>query len=166
MLYREVQKPRSFLIWIVASILMIFLWYAFFQQVIFGNPVGDKPAPDVVLIVMWFLFGIAFPFILLFFTKLIIEVHDEGISIQYLPFHFRSKPLLIKDISDYKVITYSALTRFGGWGIRINVNGEKAYIMSGNKGIQVNMQYETLVIGTRNPDELKAAIDFVTKKEN
>ncbi len=162
-IFREIQKPRSILLWIFISLFIFSMWYNFIQQIILGNPVGTKPASDVFLIILWLVFCVIVPIILLFFTKLIIEVREEGLYIRYMPFHFRYKQFLFKEIKHYESVIYSPLKRFGGWGIRINLNGEKAYNMDGNKAIELDVKSETLVIGTRKPEELKTAIDSLKK---
>lgn len=159
--YREVQKPRSVLLWILIFSLCIFMWYPFIQQVILGIPVGNNPASDGVLLIFWFVFGICFPIIALFFTKLIVEVRSDGVYIRYMPFHFRYKRFLLKDIEHCESITYSPMKRFGGWGIRMNFHGEVAYILSGKKAIKLVVKSQSYVIGSRTPDELKKAIDLV-----
>lgn len=164
-IYREVQKPRSFLAWAFVILFSIFMWYQFFQQIIFGIPVGDNPAPDGVLIMIWLIFGVAFPIILLFFTKLIIEVREDGLYIRYMPFHLSYKQFLFRDITHYESISYHPFGRFGGWGIRFNFSGEMAYNMDGNKALELHIKGQTLVIGTRNPEGLKTAIDSLIMKQ-
>lgn len=82
-----------------------------------------------------------------------------------MPFHFRYKQFLFEDIKHYETIIYSPFTDFGGWGIRINIKGEKVYIVDGNKALKLSMKYDALVIGTRKPDELKNAMDSLTKRQ-
>lgn len=118
------------------------------------------------MIILWFIFGIALPIILLFFTKLILEVRDDGLYIRYMPFHFRYKQFLFKDIKHYESIIYSPLKRFGGWGIRINLNGETAYNMNGKQGLELKLRNQTVVIGTQNPNEIKKAMDSLNKTQN
>ncbi|MDL4839490.1 DUF6141 family protein [Aquibacillus rhizosphaerae] len=163
-IFREIQKPRSILLWIFISLFNFPLWYDFIQQIILGKPVGTKPAPDVFLIILWLFFCVIVPIILLFFSKLIIEVRDEGLYIRYMPFHFRYKQFLFKDIKNYESIIYSPLKRFGGWGIRINFKGERAYNMDGNKALELHLKNQIIVIGTRKPEDLKNAIDSQKKR--
>ncbi|WP_058307010.1 DUF6141 family protein [Gracilibacillus massiliensis] len=163
--FREIQKPRSILLWIFISVFIFSIWYNFIQQIFLGKPVGTKPAPDVFLIFLWLFFCIIVPIILMFFTKLIIEVREDGLYIRYMPFHLHYKKFLFKEIKDYEIITYSPLKRFGGWGVRLNLNGEKAYNMDGNKAIELVIKGQTMVIGTRQPEQIKIAIDSLTKRQ-
>ncbi|WP_073202490.1 DUF6141 family protein [Gracilibacillus kekensis] len=163
--FKEIQKPRSILLWIFISLFIFSIWYTFIEQIILGNPVGTKPAPDVFLIFLWLFLCIIVPIILLFFTKLIIEVREDGLYIRYMPFHLHYKKFLFREIKDYESITYSPLKRFGGWGIRLNINGEKAYNMDGNKAIEMVIKDQTVVIGTRQPEEIKTAINSLTKRQ-
>lgn len=82
---------------------------------------------------------------------------------RFVPFHFQYKQYPFKNRRHYECITYSPLKRFGGWGIRFNLKGEKAYNMNGKKGIELKLKHNTVVIGTQKPDELKKALDLAQK---
>ncbi|HDR8433327.1 TPA: hypothetical protein QC285_003101 [Bacillus cereus] len=161
-IFREVQRSPIW-VWILILGIAILMWYGFIQQIILDIPFGDKPAPNGVLIVMWLFFGIAFPVLMLGVLKLIIEVREKGLYVRFVPFHFQYKQYLFKNINHYECITYSPLKRFGGWGIRFNLKNEKAYNINGNKGIELKLQYNTVVIGTQKSDELKKALYSVQK---
>lgn len=161
--YREVQRPRSALFWIFIGLFTVFFWYIFIQQIIFGIPVGTKPAPDVMMIILWLIFGILMPIIPLFFFKLIIEVREDGLYLRYIPFHFHYQLFLFKDIKHYESVNYSPTKRFGGWGIRVNGNGETGYTMGGNRALELQYEKQTIVIGTRNPDKLEKTLKSLEK---
>ena len=59
--FETVQRCRQPFIWIVVFGIAIFIWYSAYQQILLGNPVGNNPAPDVLLIVIWLVIGIGFP---------------------------------------------------------------------------------------------------------
>ncbi|GAB4074162.1 DUF6141 family protein [Barrientosiimonas marina] len=164
MVYREVQRPRQIWYWGLILAVAVLMWYWFIQQIVFGVPIGNNPAPDVVTIILWVLFGIAFPVIMLGVLKLVVEVHHDGVYIRFVPFHIHYRKYLFKDIRDYQRMTYSPLKRFGGWGLRFNFENEKAYNLIGKEGIELSFNYSKLVIGTQKPDELKRAIDSVRKE--
>lgn len=158
-LYRESQRPRQMLWWVLTLLPAVFMWYWFIQQIIYGVPLGNNPAPDAVTIIFWLIFGIIFPVFMLGISKLITEVRSDGIYIRFLPFHVQFRQFLFKDIRHYKSITYSPLKRFGGWGIRFNSKGETAYNINGNEGIEIKLTYTTVVIGTQKREEIIKAID-------
>ncbi|MFS0784591.1 DUF6141 family protein [Bacillus sp. 1P06AnD] len=159
-IFREVQRPRQIWFWILILAIATLMWYGFIKQVIFGIPFGDKPAPNTVLTILWVIFGIAFPSGLLLGFKLITEVRKDGLYVRFAPFHFQYKSFLFKDIVEYSSITYNSLARFGGWGIRINLNGETAYNMGGSKGIELKLRgNKTVVVGSENPNELMKALN-------
>ena len=162
-IFREVQRPRQIWVWILIFGIATLMWYGFIQQIILDTPFGDKPASNGVLIVLWLFFGIAFPVLMLGALKLIVEVREEGLYVRFVPFHVQYKQYLFKNIRHYECITYSPLKRFGGWGIRFNLKGEKAYNMNGKKGIELQLKHNTVVIGTQKPDELKKALDLAQK---
>lgn len=49
--------------------------------------------------------------------------------------------------------------RFGGWGIRINFKGERAYNMGGNQGVELGLTSgSVVVIGSQKSNELEKAL--------
>ncbi|KKI90560.1 hypothetical protein WQ54_21780 [Bacillus sp. SA1-12] len=158
-IFREVQRPRQIWIWVIILLIAAFMWFSFITQVIIGVPIGDKPAPDIIMLLFWLAFSIVFPLCLLRFMKLVTEVRRDGLYVRYVPFHFHYKSFLFKDIVRYKNITYRPLGRFGGWGIRFNAEGETAYTMSGNQGIELHLPNSTVVVGSQDPDGLIKALD-------
>lgn len=161
-LYREIQRPRQIWLWIIILFITAFMWYGFIQQIIFHIPIGDKPAPDIFIIIFWLIFGIIFPIFMLGWLKLTIEVREDGLYIRYTPFHIHYRKFLFKDIEYYQPVNYNKLKRFGGSGLRINLEGETAYNMNGNKGIEIKVNNQTIVIGTERPEELKKAMDMLS----
>lgn len=161
-IYREVQRPRQVWLWVFIWGFTVFMWYSFIQQIIFGVPIGNQPAPDAVMVILWLVFGIVFPVGMLGFVKLITEVRRDGLYIRFVPFHVHYRSFMLKDLISYKSITYSPLKRFGGWGLRFNLEGETAYNMDGNQGIELKLRKnQTVVVGSRHPEELVKALDKV-----
>ncbi|MBU9723051.1 MULTISPECIES: DUF6141 family protein [Bacillaceae] len=162
-IYREIQKPGQ--IWAKALVfgLALLLWYAFIQQVILGVPVGTNPAPNVILIIFWLIFGVIFPLVLIAFLKLITEVRDDGVYIRFIPFHLHYRKFLYHDIQEYEQIVFSPL-EFGGSGIRFDFQGGTSYTMHGKHGIKLHLNKETIVIGTQNPEEMFKAIASMKEK--
>ena len=158
-LFREVQRPRQIWIWVIILFIAAINWYGFIQQILFGIPFGNKPAPDFLLIIFWLVFGILFPLCLCFFMKLITEVRQDGVYIRFMPFHSKYQRIPFTDIEKYTAITFKPIAQFGGIGIRVNLQGETAYIMSGNEGIKVHQtNQKVIVIGSQRPNELIEAL--------
>lgn len=88
-IYKEVQKPKQPLLWLIVLSVAAIMWYGLIRQVILGLPFGNNPASDAILILFWVIFGIAFPLVMLKWTKLIIEVREDGLYIRYTPFHLQ-----------------------------------------------------------------------------
>lgn len=162
-IYRETQRPNQIWIWALVLPFAIFSWYSVIQQVFMGIPLGSKPAPNISLIIFWLIFGIVFPMVLIWFLKLIIEVRADGVYIRFMPFHLHYRKFLYKDIVYYELIDYS-FSEFGGWGIRVNIKGEKSYTMRGKQGVMLKLKNETVVIGTQKQIEMINAIDSLNEK--
>lgn len=160
--FEEVQRFRQIWLWIVnlvsvipAIILMI---YAMYQQLLLGQPFGNKPMPDSMLI--WFgpliillMLGIS---LMLWKTYLHVTVTREFLHIRFFPFVKRDIPL--NDILEWKAKVYHPLRDYGGWGIRWGFKG-KAYNISGNRGVQlVLIKNKKLLIGSQKAEVLAQAI--------
>jgi len=77
--------------------------------------------------------------------------------IRFFPLTHQEIPF--KDIVSCEVRTYSPIREFGGWGIRYG-RGTKAYNVSGNRGIQLELSNgKRVLIGSQRPEELAGAIE-------
>jgi hypothetical protein len=90
-----------------------------------------------------------------------VSVTDAFLHVQY---GLWGPKVALDDLIAVEVIEYSAV-RFGGWGIRFGLRGERAYSMPGSGGKAVQLRYRTsrgervAVISSAQPDALKAAIE-------
>jgi hypothetical protein len=154
-LYHEVQRWRD-VWWVMAVVigLAALQWWIFLQQLIFG-PVGNNPASDGVLFVIWLVFGVGFP-LFFWWLHLMIEVWPGVVVVRYRPFVNRRIP--IDQIARAEPRVYRPLTEFGGWGIR-GWGGRIAYNVSGNTGVELTLvDGRRVLLGTRRAPELAAAI--------
>lgn len=162
--YREVQKMRHWWVILLVVALAAVAWYGMVQQIILGRPFGSRPAPDGFMILFWILFGIVFPLALLT-AHLTVEVRKDGLYVKYFPFHFTYKIWSLKKIANYYDVIYSPIRRFGGWGIRYNMKGEKAYNIGGVKGVEIHLKTgRVILIGTEHPQEFVKALNQVFRR--
>ena len=156
-IYCEVQQFRQVWIWVIVSALSGLVWYAAVMQLLLHRPLGSSPMTDILLVIFWFIFGIGLP-ALLFFSRLITEVRDDGIYIRFFPFQRTSHSIAFTKVKLYEVRTYRPFREYGGHGIRYGSNG-KAYNVSGDRGVQIELlNGERLLIGSQRADELWRAI--------
>ena len=162
-LYQEVQYFRQLWFCILIIIIAGFAIFAMVQQLIIGKPFGENPAPDTVMIAIGVLIGFGLP-IFLFTMRLITEVRSDGLYFRLFPFHFSFHKIAFWDMRNYEVRTYRAIKDYGGWGIRYGKEG-KAYNVSGNKGVQLELSNgEKILIGSQRAEELASAIASASKK--
>ena len=128
------------------------------QQVVFGKPFGNNPAPDIVLVIITIIFGLGFP-ALFYMVNLTTEVHNDGLYFRFYPFHLSFQKIEPDDIKIFEVRTYSPIREYGGWGIRYGRKG-KAYNVSGNRGLQLEFSDgKQLLIGSQRPEDLAEALN-------
>jgi len=136
--FKSVQRCRQTFIWVIVIGIAVFIWYSVYQQIILGNPIGNNPAPDVVLVIIWLVIGIGFPLALIS-MKLIIKIDSESFRYQLFPLHLRMHSYRLADIESIERVDFRPILDFGGWGIRWGRKG-KGYIISGKKGVKVNFR--------------------------
>jgi Family of unknown function (DUF6141) len=155
--YREIQRFRQPWIWLIACVVIAMMWYAAIVQLVFGRPFGTRPAPDGVLLGFWIVFGIGLP-LLLYSTRLLTEVRDDGIYVKFFPFHRSPRRIPFGDVTQSTALTFHPIRDYGGWGVRCGPEG-RAYIVSGDRGVQLKLSNgEILLVGSQRPDELVRAI--------
>lgn len=160
--FYEVQRFRqkwllAFLYAISLSIIIVF-GYGMIKQLVFGHPWGSRPMPDTGLVIvgpLMILLGIGISW-LFHAMKLVTEVQEDGISINYFPLTWQK--ILFRDIVTCQALTYNPILDYGGWGIRYGWK-KKAYNVSGNRGVQLELANgKRLMIGSQRPEELAKAI--------
>jgi hypothetical protein len=156
-IYREVQRFRQIWIWLVVLALAGLIWYALITQLFFQRPFGNNPLPDVWLIIFWIVFSLGLP-LLIFYCRLTTEVREDGLYIQFFPFHLSFRKIAFDELKRYEVRTYNPIWEYGGWGIRYRPKGW-AYNVSGNQGVQLELvNGKRLLIGSQRAEELWQAI--------
>ncbi|MBS3975551.1 MAG: hypothetical protein KGZ75_02275 [Syntrophomonadaceae bacterium] len=161
--FREVQRFRQPLIWLLIVPIILLQWWGAFQQLILKKPFGTNPAPDAMLLIFWLLFGIGLP-ILFLALRLETEVRRDGFYFRFYPLHISYRKLAFKELQSYQAVKYSPLRDYLGWGIRYGPKG-KAYNVSGNKGLRVKLQNgKEVLFGSQKPDELVMAIEAARER--
>ena len=158
----EVQRFRN--TWVLALVLpisvflIILFGYGMIKQLILGHPWGNRPLPDTALAIigpLGILFGIGLA-IFFYSAKLITEVREDGLYIRFFP--VTHQKIAFEGIMECEARTYSPIKEFGGWGIRYG-RGGKAYNVSGNRGVQLELSNgKRLLIGSQRAEELARAI--------
>ena len=161
--FSEVQRFRQTWIWVlvlpVSLFLIVLFGYGMIKQLIMDQPWGSRPLPDTALAIIGplaILFGVGLAY-LFYSAKLVTEVRNDGVYIRFFPLTHQKIPFA--DVRRCHVRTYSPIREFGGWGIRYG-RGAKAYNVSGNRGVQLELSNgKRLLIGSQRPEDLARAIE-------
>ena len=143
-IFYEIQQFRQKWIWTILLIVLFVLFLPIISGIV-----------SILLGVILILTG--FCFIWLFYSmKLITEIKGDSIHIKFSPFTTQIIPF--SEIIKYEIRQYRPIIEYGGWGIRFNKSG-KAYTVSGNIGIQIQMSTgKGILIGTQQPNEFLQAM--------
>lgn len=154
-LFHEEQRFRQTWIWPMVLLPTGLIWYFFVAQVILLRPMGQNPAPNWAVWILFSLFGLALPW-MMFALRMSVMVTHEGLYVRYFPFLTTRIP--IGQIDHCAPRTYSPIGEYGGWGIR-GFGRNRAYNVSGNRGVQlVLVSGRRLLVGSQHPEELAAAL--------
>ncbi len=158
---RIFEEKQQFSQWWLIAILAItnggIFLNLYFETEGFSNT-GSNTTTVLTLIITSFI--IASIFILELQTK----IDSTGVSANFSPFPFFKKHYNWSQIDKIYVRKYSALTEYGGWGIR-GFNEVKAYNVSGNYGIQiVTKDKKQFLIGTQKPQDAEGVLKRYAEK--
>lgn len=158
-LFIEKQRFTQWWLWLLLMVVNILVLNSFVKQIIFGEVVGSRPAPDAVLFIITLLpIGIT---ILFYKVRLVTIITSENISFQFTP--FKKSSIKWNEIKTAQIRTYNSLREYGGWGYRIGRNGI-AYNIIGNKGLQLELKNgRKILIGTQKAEELQRVLKMLDK---
>jgi hypothetical protein len=152
------EEQRFIGTWVMIPILAVMVvgWYFLVRQVLMSEPVGNQPADDWGIVIVWLVAGIVVP--LLFVSlKLTVRVQPEEIYIRFSPLFKRTIPT--GEVKSCAMRTYRPLLEYGGWGVRCSGKRGMAYNVSGNEGAQLELTNgKKVLIGSQRANELAAAI--------
>lgn len=108
-----------------------------------------------------FLIGIM---VYLFSLRLKTKISKVGIEANFRPLSLFKREYRWNEIASCHVRKYSAITEYGGWGIR-GLFPTKAYTVRGSYGIQIVTKDNVhFLIGTQKPEKAKATVKRYTQK--
>lgn len=153
-LFSEKQQFRQWWIWVI---LVLPFGFEIFKTLNEGHPLS------LMLHSLGFYFYIPFLLLLLLFSVMTLktDIKENGIFVQFFPFHLKPKFFPWENILAVYVRKYKPLWEYGGWGIRLSLSkGGKAYNVSGNMGIQLVFKNDQkLLIGTKRPLEVNQVLE-------
>lgn len=160
-LFREEQYLRQPWLWaLLGGEALLCLW-AFVQQIVLGEPWGDNPASDPLLIVIVAVFGVGLPLAFLV-MHLSVEVRQDRLLVRFFPLNLEHRTYSKEAIASHRAVAYRPLRDFGGWGIRYGGLG-KMFSMSGDRAVLLELRDgKTLLIGSRRAEELDLAISMMS----
>lgn len=162
-LFTETQKFKQWWLWLIFIAINSFFLTGVYLQIFSGrdfihNALGDN---ELLLATV-----ITLALTLLFMNfRLETQIKTDGVYVRFFPFHLVFKYYPWKDISKTYFREYHPIRDYGGWGIRYSLFGKgKAYNISGNKGLQLELlNSKKLLIGTGKEEELKEILQKLGK---
>lgn len=169
-LFKETQQFRQW--WYVVLILattvpvMVINIYTLYMQTVKGVQVGESPAPNAVLVIVFFAMGIALW--IAFSLKLDVRIDKLGIHYRFSPLIYKEKTISRQEILRYEIRKYNSILDYGGWGIRRGFGRKwgNAFNVSGNIGLQLYLANgKKLLIGTLRSQAIIYAMDEMMKEK-
>lgn len=165
MKYQESLSFSHPVLWVILLPLSAFRGYGAVRQIIYDQPFGTHPAPD-----HWLLVFTGIPVLLLALllgARLRISIDEEAVSYRFPPFHFTWHQITWHEIEAAYVRKYRPIYEFGGWGLRINLRGNRAYNVMGDKGTGLEIlrkDGKKILFSTRKPRQLRSFLDELSSK--
>jgi hypothetical protein len=162
-LFREEQYFRQPWVWAcvlvpMAGCALLIMYYLWAGQLGDLTPRAMRKLIEtevaLVLIALW-----------LYRIRLVTEVRSDGLVLHF-QWLWRRRWIPFTDIAGYSVVTYNPIRDYGGWGIRYGVAGDKAYNVSGDRGVRLEFtDGGRLLVGSQRPEELARALDLAMRAD-
>lgn len=85
-------------------------------------------------------------------------VHSDGVDVRLGFGGIRLKYIAAREITSAAVREYSPLADFGGWGIRFGKDNTTAYILSGERGLELRTSTRNYLLSVKDPELLAQLI--------
>jgi len=119
-----------------------------------GESANADPASVVTLSILLPTFALIYVVVF----RLVIRVVDDGVEAEYGCVGLIRFRWPASELRQCEAVTYRPLREFGGWGVRLNLRGERCFNARGNRGVKLQVGDRTIILGSQRPDELCASI--------
>jgi hypothetical protein len=163
-IFRETQRFAQPWIWVIVLLVAGGAWFMAVYGFFADDSAGAHSTPHWLILIIWLLFGCGLP-ILFLTSALVVEVRPDGIHYRYYPFHRGFHEIATSEIESVQARTYRPIMEYGGWGIRSSWGGKgKAYNVSGNEGVQVELvNGKSILFGSQKAGEFAAAVNSLMR---
>ena len=130
-------------------------------QIISGKPIGNKPAPDAALVIIFILMA-AFAFFI-GRQKLKTKITPDEITYSSEIFFSGETVTRFSDVKSISIRKYKPMKEFMGWGVKWNSTTD-CFTMSGDVGLELTLaNNKKILIGTQKPAELQLVLETYFK---
>lgn len=159
-LFSESQRFRQWWVWALLIGVEGLMIYGLNEQIFLHKSFGTNPTSDSGLIIS--VASITLVLISFWVIRLDTSIDDEGIHVQFFPFHLKKRHYPWETIQSIAVRNYRPIVEFGGWGIR-GFGSNRALNISGSIGLQIHFKNgKKLLIGTQKG----GALSLLSEKLN
>jgi len=158
-MFKEQQRFTQWWLWLIMIPIGILPLFGIYQQLILGEPFGDKPMSDLGLgVFSFFTLLLVGLFIVM---KLKTQIDEHEIQMNFFP--FVKKKTKWAEVKNAEVINYGFV---GGWGIRFWTQYGTVYNIKGNKGLAIELlNGKKYLIGTQKEIELQEMVKKIRIKQ-
>ena len=97
--------------------------------------------------------------LILYFIKFKTKINEDGIYIKYFPFQLKGRLWRWSEIQSFRAAHFDPLSQFGGWGIRVSLNGNRCYSAKGSFAFILSVRNKNIYIGTQKKDQAAEVIE-------
>lgn len=156
--FSELQKFKNTWFWILICIGSIYL----IAKVFITKNSGQNMPPVLHFIFLFSAFSTAIVFWLM---KLQTHIDSTGIRVQFSIFPFSKQEWKWGDIQKAYLRDYKFFREYGGRGLRFSPRHGRAFMISGNTGLQLELSNgKKVLIGTQKEAELKQVLQYLKEQ--
>ena len=173
LLFREEQRCgrtrmlKALVLTVIIGTLMLGYWFVRLRYNGIGATSEFFLDPGFIVTSIIFLFVLSVVVIINSVSSLRIKINNDFIYVSYYPYKRKWEKIEVSGILSYKIRKFRPYREFSGYGVRDSQRKGKAYIISGNKGLQLYLKDgKKILIGTQKIQAISYAMDKVMKEKN
>jgi len=155
---------RAIMITMISGVALFGYWFirlGYSRKSITAEVFAD---PTFKVIASLFLIVLILVIVINSISRLRTKIEKDGIYVSYFPYRRKWIKISVSDIFSYQLRKFRPYREYGGYGIKDRRRKGKAYIISGQTGLQLYLKNgEKILIGTQKVQAIIYAMDKVMK---
>ncbi|MDE0470643.1 MAG: hypothetical protein OXH57_01785 [Ekhidna sp.] len=99
--------------------------------------------------------------LIFYFINFKTKINEDGVYVKYFPFQLKGRFWKWSEIQSFRAAHFEPFSQFGGWGVRVSLNGDRCYSTKGNFAFILSVKDRNIYIGTQKKNKAVEVIEII-----